>query len=39
MTEKKPKKVCVFCWMMRFFLLFFAVVAVFLMNGLYHFWN
>ena len=39
MAEKKSKKTCTFCWVMRFMLLFFAIVAVFLMNGLYRFWN
>ncbi|WP_255512546.1 hypothetical protein [Pontibacterium sinense] len=36
-TQKKPKKICRFCMMMRFGLVFLAVVAVFVLNGLNNF--
>lgn len=39
MAASKRKKVCRFCLMVRFMLLFLAVVAVFLLNGVYQFWN
>jgi len=36
---KKPRKVCRFCLMMRFMLVFLAVVAVFVLNGLSNFFG
>jgi len=38
-TLKKPKKVCRFCMMMRFGLVFLAVVAIFVFNGLTSFFG
>lgn len=39
MALPKRKKVCKYCLMIRFMLLFLAIVAVFLLNGVYQFWN
>ncbi len=39
MASDKKRKVCTFCLMMRFMMVFFAIVAVFILNGIYHFWS
>ena len=39
MADNKKRTVCTFCLMMRFMLVFFGIVAVFLLNGIYHFWS
>lgn len=33
------RKVCKFCLMMRFLVVFMAIVALFVLNGLYRFWS
>jgi len=37
MVKKGKKPICTFCLMMRLMLVFFAVVGVFILNGMYQF--